>query len=120
MEEPRIKEKLLKVDDPPRIVLIALGALILLALGLQMEAFYLEFNYNKNGAQHIIRCFHNPYPYRLTILLFGMLSFILSCSILYKRNWKFFNNYFFNSILFTPILIFIFDQLVNLYVSGNL
>ena len=101
---------------PIPIVFIALASLVVLGFIIQFEAIYSEYIFSTNKTEsEITFCFFSPYYLRWLVQILGIMGLLLSSSILYKRDWKFFKAKLENLILLSPVGIFILDKIIVMY-----
>ncbi len=98
-------------------VIAALLSLVMLGLAMQVEAVYSDYIVYKNLVVNsgLMICFYSFYSNRLVVLLIGSLGVLISIAILRKNQWKFPKEAIKKMTLICPVLIFLLDQLLVLF-----
>lgn len=97
-----------------KVTLIILSLIFLLGIGFEIEAIYTDYWIAKFKVENpgFTYCFVSSYSMRWFVQLLVIIGFLLSSLELSRRDWMTYKSKWKNILIFCPMIILIFDQLI--------
>lgn len=111
--ERSIEELAEKKLQREKLQFILLGIVLVIGIGIQFEAIYANYTFDKivnqnEGLMHL--CFYSPYQYRWITDILSMTGIFTSLILVSRNGWKLPEKIWRRILIFSPLILQMVDQ----------